>query len=112
MAHTPGPWKLHKYPAHVEAVNGLACCNHLAVIANTNGHSCSAPDLQDEQQANARLIAAAPELLAAAQAAEQYLQWHTEACSDVEPCAETLAYENIIAAIAKATRGVEVSHND
>ena len=61
--HTPGPWTLHRYPGHVEATNGLACCSHNSVIANTLGHSCNAPELKAEQEANAQLIAAAPDLL-------------------------------------------------
>mgnify|MGYP003148390967 CR=1 FL=1 len=61
--HTQGPWILHKYPGSVEAKNGLACCGHDAIIANTLGHSCNAPELKAEQEANARLIAAAPDLL-------------------------------------------------
>ena len=63
--HTQGPWSLHKYPGHVEALNGLNCCDHDAIIADTLGHGCNTPDLLAEQQANARLIAAAPDLLAA-----------------------------------------------
>jgi len=65
MAHTPGPWKLHRYPGHVEAENGLGCCDHEAIIVNTLGHSCNAEGLQEEQEDNARLIAAAPDLLEA-----------------------------------------------
>ena len=61
--HTQGPWILHKYPGSVGAKNGLACCGHDAFIANTLGHFCNAPELKAEQEANARLIAAAPDLL-------------------------------------------------
>jgi len=61
ITHTPGPWTLHEYHGHV-TLKGQ--CGHDAII-NTMGHSCSNPDLYDEEQANARLVAAAPELLEA-----------------------------------------------
>ena len=62
--HTPGPWKLHEYPGHVEAENGMACCGHETIIASTLAHSCNDQLLQAEQAANAQLIAAAPMLKA------------------------------------------------
>ena len=63
--YTPGPWKLHKYPGQVEAENGMACCGHESIIASTFGHSCNAELLRSEQDANAQLIASAPEMHAA-----------------------------------------------
>jgi hypothetical protein len=65
MAHTPGPWTLHKYHGHVAI---KAQCGHEAII-NAAGHSCGSIGLHDEEQANARLIAAAPDLLEAAELA-------------------------------------------
>jgi hypothetical protein len=65
MAHTPGPWTLHKYHGHVAI---KAQCGHEAII-NAVGHSCGSIGLHDEEQANARLIAAAPDLLEAAELA-------------------------------------------
>jgi hypothetical protein len=105
--HTPGPWILHKYPGHVEAKNGLACCRHDSIIANTLGHSCNAPELQAEQEANARLIAASPLLLAAAKAASNYTIYHAEICPEPQTCPEVLAHEQLLAAIAKAEEEVE-----
>ena len=83
--HTPGPWKLpfdgkgsawqeSKYPflwtssvttRPVTRDDGQCC----AVL----GHKCYG-ETQDEALANARLIAAAPDLLAACEAALPYLQ--------------------------------------
>jgi hypothetical protein len=51
-SHTPGPWEAHNHRIYAEDTN-----LHIADI-------CRAPD-GDWSPANARLIAAAPELLAA-----------------------------------------------
>lgn len=65
--HTPGPWEL-----------GDETNNHAQVCLGSSGHSCDMnrwPDYpglpeisRDEMRANARLIAAAPDLLAALKA--------------------------------------------
>lgn len=62
--HTPGPWTMHprgKDGAEVRAITSVAWCG----IALTHGVSGSQVIRADEAQANARLIAAAPDLLAA-----------------------------------------------
>ena len=63
--HTPGPWQVNrKGQTHVEAARDGQGIN---IIAN-----CDDPDdirTRDEDRANAKLIAAAPELLAACEAA-------------------------------------------
>ena len=51
---------------------------------------------------DARLIASAPGLLSAAKVAVGYMQWHTEVCSEPLTCPEVEAYQQLIAAIAKA----------
>ncbi|MBE3138141.1 MAG: hypothetical protein IMZ43_12240 [Thermoplasmata archaeon] len=53
MKHTPGPWKICDDGINVYAEPDIAITNQ--------DHPC-APD-QDEAEANARLIASAPELL-------------------------------------------------
>ena len=54
--HTPGPWSL-----------GTKDCGGYPLMSETEGHFCDICDVCEgnESQANARLIAAAPELLAA-----------------------------------------------
>ena len=56
---------------------------------------------QDAVLEDAQLIAAAPELFAAAKAAVDYMQWHTEVCSEPNTCPEVEAYQQLVAAIAK-----------
>ena len=65
----PGPWTLHKYHGHVSIQQP---CGHENLIG-TLGHSCK-HDARDEQAANARLIAAAPDLLRACQYVLPYMQ--------------------------------------
>lgn len=58
--HTPGPWRVGPYPGHVESMDGR-------LVAGCMGRQ-SAKDSDDTNavnEANARLIAAAPELLEA-----------------------------------------------
>lgn len=65
--HTPGPWTMHprgEDGAEVRAITSVAWCG----IASTHGASGSQVIRADEAQANARLIAAAPDLLAACEA--------------------------------------------
>ena len=59
--HTPGPWTIKHDDCHIYA----PCGGHTGLIAGCGGHSCRRRDLLDEQRANAKLIAASPELLAA-----------------------------------------------
>jgi hypothetical protein len=58
--HTPGPWSVAVGPAML-ADNGLASLGRLSVVAAT-------AVLYDNLEADARLIAAAPDLLAVARA--------------------------------------------
>jgi hypothetical protein len=64
--HTPGPWAVTKGKPRKVTANGVLICNavlrNMATTAqNKNGKG------EDEAEANARLIAAAPMLLEAAQ---------------------------------------------
>lgn len=58
--HTAGPWRIHRHAATaVEGSNGM-------VVANCGGWSTTERDgaeVMSEQEANAKLVAAAPELL-------------------------------------------------
>lgn len=63
VSHTPGPWLVHpSVPMFV-----IAECDQ-GLVAN-----CDDPNNQNEARSNARLIAAAPELLQAVRAAQQML---------------------------------------
>ena len=96
---------------HETGVYGTLACGHPTIVADTAGHSCNRSGRQEDQEANARLIAVAPELLQAAKALlqrgpvgiESECHWcgregeDTEHCSN-DDCMGTLAR----AAIAKA----------
>ena len=76
--HTPGPWTADRLEGHVFTIatyKGENPDHSLSgrLIANCMGHSSNFElGLRDEQIANARLIAAAPSLLAAALTACKY----------------------------------------
>ena len=94
MAHTPGPW-------HIDTEDGGARIldDDELIIAGIYGFS--APDRDGQEDANARLIAAAPDLLAA-------LKGLLESIQDVERETNTMygtldgALADARAAIAKA----------
>ena len=68
VEHTPGPWKIgahvhDPWTVYVEQSDGEE-----PGICTTDGSAFTPIDSEDEQIANARLIAAAPEMLAALKA--------------------------------------------
>jgi hypothetical protein len=65
MVHTPGPWDIHD-PSGGGSSNNWICADGL-YIAEVDGE-------REEADANARLIAAAPDLLAALKDAVEYLE--------------------------------------
>jgi hypothetical protein len=87
--HTPGPWGCdwtshHSHDYRLQQPNGAP----LRLVVEANDHN--------EQRANARLIAAAPDLLAALEVVREYM----------DHAADQFSYEDIVqirAAIAKAT---------
>jgi hypothetical protein len=85
--HTPGPWHIDRYGKHPRAVWGATNALPVAII-HSDGTSSAAND------ANARLIAAAPELLEAL-----CMVLDDPDALDGRP----LTYECARAAIAKAT---------
>jgi len=92
--HTPGPWgvgsmKTNRDPIAITNDDGRVCL----VDGDTDGFDRSA-----EQEANARLIAAAPELLAALQWVERLRAIGALKNED----GETPDFEPVHAAIAKA----------
>lgn len=92
VSHTPGPWKLSQSPVRISKLGGLpfkSIKNTSSIggkiIANAFGTT------REEAQANAKLIAAAPELLEALR--------HLIDTSDMVPSARKKALD----AIEKAT---------
>lgn len=95
-AHTPGPWHLENTSKH--AFSGgmpkiVAECGHHIASITWNGHN------ERNGDANARLIAAAPELLGAL---ETLINCHTGAPWQTE-AVRRAAWLKVQAAIAKAT---------
>lgn len=92
--HTPGPWRFYTEPQP----------NGCPIVGNGHGlmlamlaHSVNYPDQRDEANANARLIAAAPELL---EALARYVQ------QDIaHGMTENNLHRTACFAIAKATGG-------
>lgn len=86
MTHTPGPWRIG--PKHKDGTfaihAGKASVVHCTPFGSSNGHA----------EANARLIAAAPELLEACKAIFDYYDEDDLMVGDIE---------KLRAAIAKAT---------
>ena len=97
--HTPGPWgaiKLNSAPLGAWAVNAPGYCGKAPLVCALE-HSKSGPILHAESEANARLIAAAPDLLATLQELRESANYWSE--YDV-PLG---IVDRIKAAIAKAT---------
>jgi hypothetical protein len=104
--HTPGPWNADKNFMGPDTYGdgnsipvfprggGVAICDVVAVT----GEGLSRPDVQARAEANARLIAAAPELLEALEKAADWLS-RSIRIDDREQA------EDARAAIAKATGG-------
>ena len=53
-------------------VYGPLACGHYTIVADTAGHSCNSEVTRADQIANARLISAAPDLLAVAKLVQRY----------------------------------------
>ena len=94
--HTPGPWTEHKWNSEEHQVSALG--GTVALVSHS--HSL----ITDEQaDANATLIAAAPELLAACKLA---LDWHADGTPVEEMSSmEQTAINALEAAIRKAEGG-------
>jgi hypothetical protein len=89
MKHTPGPWEIE---GEGQDVVGILAMGHNHFIAKLSGW---ATEIQD---ANARLIAAAPDLLEACKVALSIIEAEQEACGIYRAHTEIIR-----AAIAKAT---------
>lgn len=69
VVHTPGPWTI-RHGTNIFAAR--TDVGHEGCICNTGSHGSNHQDCGPENEANARLIAAAPDML---EALEQALQW-------------------------------------
>ena len=74
MAHTPGPWGCDGTEVHAEH---LVICNAYRSRTDDEGNWMSS----EEVEANARLIAAAPELLDQLRMAAEFISGHNECLS-------------------------------
>ena len=103
MTHTPGPWKVCRFDDGDIFIDGpskarAAVCKMLPPCGNyTNGETYEKIDVRSENAANARLIASAPELLAACKIGLRIIEAEKEACGIYRELAE-----QIRAAIAAA----------
>ena len=94
--HTPGPWRTGGLPQHAPIVYAP---DDYAICDTKTFHGRRSPE---EAEANARLIAAAPDMLAALQA---FREWHANNFGDFshDLNAQLLSLDNdAVAAIAKA----------
>ena len=66
MSHTPGPWAYDADSCEVFGTTEGRSCGWVAKVVGGDSNDCRLP--YDERVANARLIAAAPDLLAACKA--------------------------------------------
>jgi len=78
--HTPGPWEVHRGGGLVRRDNGDDTCCSIAEICVPYRHGIGHVRGDSEQQANARLIAAAPALL---KALEDIMEWEEEIRADL-----------------------------
>jgi len=104
--HTPGPWASQMNEVMSTRSGGNRVWATVQVLDQETGY-----EDRKEAEANARLIAAAPELLAALQEALKHFPSHVRwLANDVKPSdvagkADMEAYLAAVAAIAKATGG-------
>ena len=97
-AHTPGPWTI-RHGTNVFAVRRDV--GHESSVANTGGFFNNKTDVGPENEANARLVAAAPDLFAACR---EVLLWSMHSGAFCEPEDEAVLAA-VTAAVRKATTG-------
>ena len=104
-AHTPGPWTYRDTDNDAFEISTDGTHYYREGIATVWSAAATYTDLRNTGEANARLIAAAPDLLEAAQALTDLLLYTAVRPKEAQP--ETnRRVDALLAAIAKAT-GVE-----
>jgi len=99
MAHTPGPWTVHVWGDKSYEINAA-----LDTVCNVPGFDDDTVDAGNAE-ANASLIAAAPELLSAMRGSLAFLEWASDWRErDATAVDQEIAFEigRITRAIAKA----------
>ena len=94
--HTPGPWAVNPFAAQVDAFNENGGATVCELLWPTEVRS------EAETEANARLIAAAPDLLAALKALRRYITIRYSEFGEVLNEGAVTDLATIDAAIAKA----------
>lgn len=105
--HTQGPWEIDydTRPASICTVHGLPPHgDEKQTFAYVRGEIGYWDADEQENAANLRLIAAAPELLFALEEARNGLIWYQETCPEHVSEADHEAMDRINAAIEKATK--------
>lgn len=97
--HTPGPWEVDRNSTHAGAIANIFHC-----LGNdwVEVWSKEWPDSEEIQEANARLIAAAPELLLALEMSIDALRERAEGYGEPDHADDL---KRALAAIAKAKGG-------
>ena len=109
--HTPGPWAINEDPYDRWKFKGgwngkIVAGNGASVYNGPSSFNSLRCDTEDEAKANARLIAAAPELLEALNSAVEFIDTygsHRHLHDSPESCAHCILLQAARAAIAKAT---------
>lgn len=97
-AHTPGPWLTDRNNCHAGQIATIHHCIGNDWVEVWTDKWCEGDRLTEEvMEANARLIAAAPDLLAALESALHVMN------NECDPDEYATPFANIRAAIAKAT---------
>jgi hypothetical protein len=94
--HTAGPWAHDDHEIYSEQTD------HGAAICTMN--TTSAHFTKEEAEANARLIAAAPELLAALQKLVQFVEWRQDFIVEDHELGESNQYSEALSAIQTAVK--------
>ncbi len=98
LKHTPGPWVVEKSATVFEIFSGDA-----TTLVATSRRSLLSSKMDESAEANARLIAAAPELLEALKACADVLSVFVQDGTSAQDSVVDKILKQSIEAIAKAT---------
>lgn len=105
IGHTPGPWRARIVPGHQDSIP-IEATDAFAAVAHANGFPCTdeyTGSGTSDPKANARLIAAAPDLLAACRKAQGILS----AMAGEWPGTMSIAAKSLGESISQAIAKVE-----